>query len=484
MALVAGVDSSTQACKVLVCDATTGRVVRHGRAPHPDGTEVDPEAWWAALQSAVSEAGGLDDVEAIAIGGQQHGMVCLDEDGKVIRPALLWNDTRSADAARDLVVELGGGDARRGAEAWAQAVGSVPVASFTVTKLRWLAEHEPQHARRVAAVALPHDWLSWRLTGSHSLDDLRTDRSDASGTGYFDAATGRYRRDLLARALGRASADGVALPAVLGPRDVLGYGDHTAGLAHLVVGPGCGDNAGAALGLGLRPGSVFVSIGTSGVVAAVSRGPTADPSGEVAGFADATGHHLPLACTLNGSRVLDSTAALLGVDHARLSELALTAEPGAQGLVLVPYLEGERTPNLPHATGSLHGLTLSSFTPQNVARAAVEGLLCLLADCLEAIRRQGVAVEEVRLVGGAARSHAVQVLAPALLGVPVQVPDPGEYVALGAARQAAWMLAGGAVPPRGGLPGSTLHEAAPDRETLQRYRAATADVIAGLRDRD
>ena len=155
-ALVAGVDSSTQSCTVVIRDADTGELVRQGRAPHPDGTEVDPAAWEAALGTAITAAGGLDDVEAIAVGGQQHGMVCLDEAGAVVRPALLWNDTRSAQAAADLVAELG-------AQEWADAVGSVPVASFTVTKLRWLADHEKDNAAATAAVCLPHDWLTWRL---------------------------------------------------------------------------------------------------------------------------------------------------------------------------------------------------------------------------------------------------------------------------------------------------------------------------------
>ena len=154
--LVAGVDSSTQSCTVVIRDADTGELVRQGRAPHPDGTEVDPAAWEAALAPRSTAAGGLDDVEAIAVGGQQHGMVCLDEAGAVVRPALLWNDTRSAQAAADLVAELG-------AQEWADAVGSVPVASFTVTKLRWLADHEPDNAAATAAVCLPHDWLTWRL---------------------------------------------------------------------------------------------------------------------------------------------------------------------------------------------------------------------------------------------------------------------------------------------------------------------------------
>uniref|UniRef100_UPI001FEC4EE9 FGGY family carbohydrate kinase n=1 Tax=Pseudonocardia pini TaxID=2758030 RepID=UPI001FEC4EE9 len=190
--LVAGVDSSTQSCKVVVRDAESGELVRSGRATHPDGTEVEPKHWWAALQQALEQAGGLGDVAAVSVAGQQHGMVCLDSSGEVVRPALLWNDTRSAAAAAALVDELG-------AQAWADATGTVPVASITVTKLRWLAEHEPAHASRVAAVCLPHDWLTWQLRGGRDLDALVTDRSDASGTGYFDASAGElgeYRRDL------------------------------------------------------------------------------------------------------------------------------------------------------------------------------------------------------------------------------------------------------------------------------------------------
>lgn len=207
MVLVAGVDSSTQSCTVVVREAGTGAFVRSGSAPHPSGTEVDPEHWWTALLAALSDAGGLADVAALSVGGQQHGMVCLDGGGRVIRPALLWHDTRSANAAEQLLAELGDGDRERGARAWVEAVGTVPVASLTVTKLRWLADHEPENAARVAAVALPRDWLTWRLAGATGLDTLVTDRSDASGTGYFDAVSGTFRRDLLARALRRTPAE-------------------------------------------------------------------------------------------------------------------------------------------------------------------------------------------------------------------------------------------------------------------------------------
>ncbi|MEX5712596.1 xylulokinase [Parafrankia sp. FMc6] len=479
MTLVAGIDSSTQSCKVVVRDAESGELVRSGSAPHPDGTEIDPEQWWTALRSAVQRAGGLADVAAVSVAAQQHGMICLDAAGAVIRPALLWNDTRSARAATELVAELGDGDPEAGAAAWADAVGSVPVASFTVTKLRWLADHEPAAAARIAAIALPHDWLTWRLSGARSFDTLRTDRSDASGTGYYDPGSGGYRRDLLALALRRserAGVDSIRLPDVAGTGEVVGCGDPRAGLGHLALGPGCADNAAAALGLDLHPGECLVSIGTSGVVAAVSDVRPADASGSVAGFADATGRYLPLACTLNASRVLEATRRLLDVDHGEFDALVRTAKPGADGLVFVPYLQGERTPNLPDATGQLHGLTLTSMTRPNLARAAVEGLLCLLADGIEILRGQGVPVERAILVGGGARSRAVRELAPAVLGLPVAIPPPGEYVADGAARQAATALSGDGRPPTWHDTHTTTHTATPLPDVLARYRTAAAQI--------
>ncbi|RZT59546.1 xylulokinase [Microcella alkaliphila] len=467
MTLVAGVDSSTQSCKILIVDAETGATVREGRAAHPEGTEVDPAAWWAALRAAASDAGGLADVAAIAIGGQQHGMVVLDAQGRVIRDALLWNDTRSAAAATDLIEEVG-------AEEYARRVGVVPVASFTATKLRWLRDAEPDHAARVAAVALPHDWLTWRLRGygpegesplGPALDELVTDRSDASGTAYFSAATDEYDLDLFERALGRPArvadparvhtservnnsgqSDAVVLPRVLGPGDSVAVDASSPELLTVpvgtVVGAGAGDNAAAALGLGAGQGDVVVSIGTSGTVFAVSAEPVADASGTVAGFADAGGAHLPLVATLNAARVLDVIARLLGVDHDGLAELALAAEPGADGLVLQPYFEGERTPNLPDATATLFGLTLASTTRESLARAAIEGMLCGLADGLDAITGLGVPATSTHLVGGAARSRAVGAIAAQVLGLPITIPEPGEYVARGAAVQAAWALSG------------------------------------------
>jgi xylulokinase len=459
--VVAGVDSSTQSCKVVVRDADSGALLRSGQAPHPPGTEVDPAAWWRALVTAVADAGGLADVSAVSVAGQQHGMVCLDSAGEVVRPALLWNDTRSASAASELIAELGDGDPARGAAAWADAVGSVPVASFTVTKLRWLAEHEQDAMARTAAVCLPHDWLTWQLAGADGLDALRTDRGDASGTGYWSPASGQYRPDLLRLASGAAPA----VPRVLGPAqahaEVAVSGFAAGAAAAPCLGPGTGDNAAAALGLGAGPGDVVVSVGTSGTVFAVSTVPTADATGQV----------LPLVCTLNAAGVLAAAATILRVSLDRLAVLALSAPPGAGGLTMLPYLAGERTPNRPDATAELHGLTGSNATPENLARAAVEGMLCGLADGLDAIRAAGIAVQRILLTGGGARSEAVRQVAPAVFGVPVDVPDPGEYVADGAARQAAWVLSGGRTPPAWPNAGHRRHEAAPQPAVRARYAA-------------
>lgn len=462
MTLVAGVDSSTQSCKVVILDAESGLLVREGRATHPDGTEVDPEAWWQALQAAIADAGGFADVAAVAVAGQQHGMVALDAEGCVIRPALLWNDTRSAQAAADLVREVG-------ASEYAARAGVVPVASFTASKLRWLRDAEPGNAARVAAVALPHDWLTWRLRGfgpdDPRLDELTTDRSDASGTAYWGARG--YDRDLLSLALGHDAE----LPRVLEAGESAGTTPEGA-----VVGAGAGDNAGAALGLDAAPGDVGVSIGTSGTVFAVTDRPVSDPSGTVAGFADAAGAWLPLVATLNAARVLDATARLLGASHDQLAELALAAEPGAGGLVLVPWFEGERTPNLPHARASLSHMTLANTTRENLARAAIEGMLAGLATGLDAIRALGVTAQRVLLVGGAARSAAVAAIAAQVFDVPVAVPAPGEYVALGAARQAAWTLTGA----RPGWPVAFGREAVGDtRPGIRTAYDLTAERRAG-----
>ncbi len=466
MTLVAGVDLATQSTKIVVCDAETGAVVRSGQAPHPDATEVEPGVWLDAFAAAAGGSadgsdGLLEGVAAIGVAGQQHGMVCLDERGDVVRPALLWNDTRSAGAAAELIAEFGG------PAAWAHAVNLVPVASFTVTKLRWFARTEPKLADRTTSVMLPHDWLTDVLRGD---GQATTDRGDASGTGYWSPAMGSYRGDILDLAFGRE----LAVPRVAGPAEVVG--ETARGVA---LSAGTGDNMGAALGLGLTAGDAVVSIGTSGTVFAVADNPVADPSGTVAGFADATGRYLPLIATLNAARVLTATASLLGVPLAQVDELALSAPPGAGGLTLLPYLDGERTPNLPTARGLLAGLTRANASPANLARAAVEGLLCGLADGLDALRGQGVPVERILLIGGGSQSAAVRALAPALLGAPVVVPSPAEYVAIGAARQAAWALAGTAAPPAWPVSAQPV-EAEPSDAVRQTYADIRSRAVALL----
>jgi len=456
-ALVAGIDSSTQSVKVMIRDAHTGKLIREGRASHPDGSEVDPNSWWSALQDAIKQAGGLDDVLAISIGAQQHGMVALDKNGEVIRPALLWNDTRSADAAKDLNSELGG------EQATAKAVGSVLVASFTATKVRWMADHEPENAKRVAAIALPHDWLSWKLSGSSDIKDLVTDRGDASGTGYFDPVKAEYRKDIFAKAI--KSDQEIIFPKVLQPNK---FGPATK--SGIPIAPGTGDNAAAALGVGAQPGDVVVSLGTSGTAFAVSATPTNDPSGEVAGFCDATGNFLPLVCTLNAARILDAAATILGITHDELGELALTAKPGANGLTLLPYFEGERTPNRPDATGVLSGLNLANTNRADYARAMIEGMLCGMADAVASLEHLGVEVKRILLVGGAAKNRAVGQIASALFGREVLIPPPGEYVAIGAAKQAAWILLGTQAAPIWDLGNVESIKSTPTPEVLVNYR--------------
>jgi xylulokinase len=426
--LVAGVDSSTQSTKVLLCEAADGAVVGQASAPHPGGTEVDPAAWQHALQQAEEL---LFRADAVGIAGQQHGMVVLDENAEVIRPALLWNDLRSAGAAQALVAE-------RGPQWWAERTGSVPNASFTVTKLRWLAEHEPDHAARVYRVMLPHDFLTWRLlAGPQLANEPVTDRGDASGTGYFSPADGAWLPEVAADALGHQ----VRLPRVARPAEAVGETGWGAMLS-----AGTGDNMAAALGLGLAPGEIAVSIGTSGTAYAVTTVPSADPSGAIAGFADATGRFLPLVLTVNAGLVLSATARLTGTDLDGLSALALAAEPGASGITLLPYLDGERTPDRPQSTGVLHGLTTRNATAENLARAGVEAVLASLAEVASMLAQFGEQ-RGVLLIGGGARSEAVRALAPGIFGVPVDVPEPAEYVARGAARQAAWALAGTPDPP-------------------------------------
>ncbi|MFE9312235.1 xylulokinase [Streptomyces sp. NPDC006706] len=425
--LVVGVDSSTQSTKVLVVDAATGQVVASGQAPHTvssgDGRESDPRQWWDALCEALHQCGeAAHEAAAVSIAGQQHGLVTLDAQGAPVRPALLWNDVRSAPQARRLVEELGG------PKAWAERTGSVPGASFTVTKWAWLAEHEPEAARSTAAVRLPHDYLTQHLTGEGT-----TDRGDASGTGWWASTTEAYDDEILAL----VGLDPSLLPRVVRPGEVAGTVRDSHDLPFskgTLVAAGTGDNAAAALGLGLRPGTPVLSLGTSGTVYAVSRHRSADPSGTVAGFADARGDWLPLACTLNCTLAVDRVAALLGLDREAV-------EPGTS-VTLLPYLDGERTPNLPNASGLLHGLRHDTTAGQ-LLQAAYDGAVHALLGALDLVLDQDAdRTTPLLLIGGGARGTAWQQTVRRLSGRPVQIPEARELVALGAAAQAAGLLTG------------------------------------------
>lgn len=427
MTLIAGVDSSTQSTKVELRDLDSGRVVGRASAPHPTTTpprsEQDPTAWWTAFDQAWTRS-GAERVAAIAVGGQQHGMVVLDADDTVIRPAKLWNDTESAADATWLLDRFPGG-----ARGLARATGSVPVASFTITKLSWLHRTEPEAWRRLRRVLLPHDWLTHRMTGSHT-----TDRGDASGTGYWSPAEETYRWDVLA--LVDAERDWTdSVPQVLGPMEVAGE------WSGALVAPGTGDNMAVALGLGLVPGDAVISLGTSITAFSVSEAATADETGAVAGFADATGRFLPLACTLNGMKVVDAVRRLLASSVEEFDALALASRPGAGGVVVSPYFDGERTPNLPAATGAMVGLR-SDVTREQFARATVEGVVCGALDALDALRRCVPISGRVLLAGGGARSAAVRQVLADLCDLPVVVVDAEEAAAAGACVQAASVLTG------------------------------------------
>lgn len=440
--LVAGIDSSTQSCKVLVLDTETGEVVRQASAKHPEGTSVHPESWWSALVQAIASIGGLHDVSALSVGGQQHGMVLLDGYGNVVTDALLWNDTRSAEQAAQLVHSYG-------AKWWADEIGSVPVASFTITKLAWIKAHNPDAYQRATAVCLPHDYLTFRLQGGSKLLEhllglemaLVTDRGDASGTGYWSTKHQSYNEELLTEVFGKS----LITPEVLDPWESAGtvHPDIAKELGinpDCEVGAGSGDNMAAALGLDLAPGAGVISIGTSGTVFASTSTSVHDETGVIAGFADGTGHYLPLACTLNATQVLDRIRGLTNMSYDEFDQAALSVTAGAEGLTLIPYLQGERTPNRPDATGTLHGVTLDNLSPAHLARAGVEAILCSLHDALTEIRNLGVTIDSLSLIGGGASSKAIQEIAPMVFGEDVNVPAEGEYVALGMAKQAARVL--------------------------------------------
>jgi xylulokinase len=469
--LVGGVDCSTQGTKVLVVDPDDGTVVASGRAPHAvtgsDGArETDPEVWWEALRTALAETGRARELRAISVAGQQHGLVVTDSEGRPLRPAILWNDTRSAAEAREL------GDALGGPSEWAERIGLVPVPSFTATRWEWLRRNEPGAAAAARAVRLPHDFLTERLSGRGA-----TDRGDASGTAWWSTRDERYADEVLEL----IQLDRALLPEVLGPAEAAGEvsGSTAARIgipAGAIVGPGTGDNMGAALGLGAGPGQPVVSLGTSGTAYAVMDERTVDPSGTVAGFADASGRFLPLTATLNATLAVDRVAEWLELDREAAADHT--------EVVVLPYLDGERTPNLPRAAGMIAGLRHTT-SREEILLAAYEGAAASLIEALSELAQLGSGLDPdapLILIGGGARGAVWQRTVARLSGRRVLVPDADELVALGAAVQAAACLAGEQpvdVAGRWGKSaGSEIEPDAPGGETLERIRATRAATLA------
>lgn len=441
--VVAGVDSSTQSTTVALRDADTGATLGSGRAPHtptyPPVSEQQPEEWWAATVIAFAqarEAAGVaaDDIVAISIAAQCHGLVPLDARGMVIRPAKLWNDTTAASEITALTAQIG-------RDAWTDRIGTLPPPSFTIGKLAWLKAHEPDNFAALATVLLPHDYLTWRLTGR-----AVTDRSDASGTGYYGAPEGRYINEFLE--LIDADKNWAAmLPEVLGPSEQAGVvslavADELGIRPGAVVGAGAGDQHASAVGLGLVPGDLAYVLGTSGVVFTTSSFPVFDHTGIVNSVADAAGGYLPLICTLNAAKVTDTVARLLGVDHKELERLALAAPRAADRPVLVAYLDGERTPNRPAARGILAGIS-SETSREALALAAFEGVLLGMESGQRRMEEMGLQLEGRLLVtgGGAGNAAYRQILAD-VTGRSVEATDATDAVAGGAAVQAAAVLGG------------------------------------------
>jgi xylulokinase len=478
MTVIAGIDSSTQSTTVVLRDATTGKALGMGRSAHPATfpplSEQNPSAWWDALVTAFAQARQVagvsaNDIVAVSVAAQCHGLVALDATGDVIRPAKLWNDTTSAPQMEKLIAQLG-------ASAWIERTGSLPTAAFTVSKLAWLAENEPESFARLSKVLLPHDWLTWRLTGR-----FVTDRSEATGTGYYNAPRDAYDMEILSLIDPETNWIDL-LPTVLGPAEAAGTilpdAADTLGVSHqAVIGAGSGDQHASAVGLGATAGDVVFVFGTSGVVYGLSPTPVTDPAGFISCVADATGGYQPLICTLNAAKVTDTMARVLQVSHDELSELALAAPRSADRPVMAAYFDGERTPNHPDARGTLTGLS-TGLTREALALSAFEGVVMGLTRGQESLEEHGVNTGGRMLItGGGAASPAYRQILADLTGRNVSVVKEAETVANGAAVQAAAVLFGesiGTVRDRWApesIVAATPSGSGPSRTVRDRYRA-------------
>lgn len=433
-----GIDCGTQGTKALVMEAS-GAVLGRGYAKHdlierPTGAREQEPAWWVeALRTAVKEAlaaAGRSDVLALGVSGQQHGLVLLDAEKRVIRPAKLWNDTETAPQNEEILRRFGG--KRR----FFERFGIVPLTGYTVSKLLWVQENEPENFARIRHILLPHEYLNFWLSG-----EMRAEAGDASGTGYFDPRRREWLYDVL-NAIDKGSGIlSAALPALIGADDCVGH-VLPAVAADLglsvpcLVSAGGGDNMMGAIGTGnVREGIVTLSLGTSSTVYSYSKTNVVDPSGNVAPFCSSSGGWLPLVCTMNATNVVTPTANLLCKTVEELDGALARTAPGAEGIVFLPFLNGERTPDLPTAHGTIVGLTASNFTQDNLLRAAVEGVSFGILNGLDRIL-EGRQATVVQVIGGGARSRAWRQLLADATGATIQTPLEEESGCLGAAIQA------------------------------------------------
>ena len=441
--LFIGLDSGTQSTRAVLLDGSTGRVIAARSAAYeilpsevPGTKEQDPADWTRAASEVIAgvlSAAGPDAagrVAAIGISGQQHGFVPLDAEGRVIRPAKLWCDTSTAPQCETLIGRLGG------LARTIERLGNGIPPGFTASKILWLKEHEPEHYARLATVLLPHDYLAYWLTGRAHME-----WGDASGTALMDVRTRRWSAEALA-AIGPELAEKLPLPAY--PREPAGVVRpdiaRQFGLGDGVVVSGSGDNMMGAIGTGnVADGIVTASLGTSGTIYACSTRSVVDPAGEVAAFCDATGRWLPLVCTMNVTVATEMVRKLFGLDHAALSDAAASVATGADGLLLIPFFEGERTPNVPDATGVWIGIRPRTATAAHMARAAMEGATLGLNYGLNRLRALGVVPREIRLTGGGSRSPLWRQIAADVFDCPVVCPANEEGAAYGAALHALWV---------------------------------------------
>jgi xylulokinase len=432
-----GIDCGTQSTKALLIDEF-GKVVGRGSSPHPlverpsGAREQEPKWWIEALSASVMEAiqGSAASVRAIGVSGQQHGLVVLDANKEVIRPAKLWNDTETSPQNEEIIRLLGG------REKYFEKFGIVPRTGYTVSKLLWLKEAEPENFAKVRHILLPHEYLNFWLTG-----EIRAEFGDASGTAFFDVRRREWAREVLDQIDGGTGQLYAALPPFIGPNEVVGKVRAEVatqfGLSReCVVSAGGGDNMMGAIGTGnVREGVVTVSLGTSSTVYSFSETPVLDPTGNVAAFCSSSGGFLPLVCTMNATNVVTSTTHLLGKTVSDIDAALDSTAPGSAGLIFLPFLNGERTPDLPHAQGSLHGISPNNFTPENLIRAIVEGVSFGVLNGLDLVL-EGKRAEVILVIGGGARSQGWRQLLADASGAEIRVPREQESACLGAAIQA------------------------------------------------